>query len=62
MVGAPYRGPERRKDARPAAVERAEITMRLLITTERLERLTHRLEALVSTPPHPKEAPHDRAQ
>lgn len=39
------------RPARPSDVERQEVTMRLLITTERLERLANRLEAFVNTPP-----------
>lgn len=63
MAETPYRGPERRKEQRPAAVERAELTVRLLVTTERLERLAHRLESYVNTPPHPqKEVRDGRAQ
>lgn len=52
-MASSYNGPERRKSERPGAVERREIAMRLLLTTERLERLASRLEAYVTTPPHP---------
>lgn len=45
-----YSGPERRKNVRPAADQRAEIAVRLLVTTERLERLAHRLESYVDAP------------
>lgn len=61
MAGAPYKGPERRRTQRSAAAERAEITLRLMLTTERLERLAKRLEAFVTTPPSPRESSHDRA-
>lgn len=59
MPSPQHSGPERRASERPAAVERREIAMRLLITTERLERLASRLEAFVSTPARPaqKDAP-----
>lgn len=42
-----YTGPERRKKDRPVAPPRSEVAMRLLLTTERLERLASRLEAHV---------------
>lgn len=49
----PYDGPERRRTRRPVAPPRSEVEMRLLLTTERLERLASRLEAYVDTPPAP---------
>lgn len=45
-----YNGSDRRKKTRMPAPSRSEITTRLLITTERLERLATRLESHVGPP------------
>lgn len=45
-----YQGPERRAVSRPASTERGDVAVRLLLTTERLERLAARLEAYVEAP------------
>lgn len=47
MPPAGYSGPERRKVRRDVDTERTDVALRLLLTTERLERLANRLEAHV---------------